>query len=81
MADIADRLRPLCEGWPEESFTEMVRGLAAVTLKYDGHATAGAFDRRSTDRLVSELKDALERSMRSRVKDPPKPPPSARGGE
>lgn len=81
MADIADRLRPLCVGWPEESFNEMVRGLAAVTLKYEGHATTGTYDRRSTDRLVAELKDALERSMRSRAEDPPKPPPSAPGGE
>lgn len=61
-ASIAGRLRSVCAHWPEPLFDEMVRGLAQITLKYEGEVTAGTYDRRTTDRLVTELKAALERS-------------------
>ncbi len=32
--NIADRLRPVCQGIPESSFDELVRQIVAVNLKY-----------------------------------------------
>jgi hypothetical protein len=37
-------------------FDEMVRGLAALTLKYERSSAPGAYDRRTTDRLIDEMK-------------------------
>jgi hypothetical protein len=59
---ISARLRPVCEHWPNELFDEMVIGLAQITVKYEGTVTAGTYDRRTTDRLVADLKAALERN-------------------
>src|SRR5688572_14029176 len=73
-ANIASRLRPVCAHWPEELFNEMVQGLAHITVKYEGAVTAGTYDRRTTDRLVADLKAALERSEATRQahgSDPP----------
>ena len=60
------RLRPVCADWPEDMFEEVVRELAAITLKYEGSATPSLYDRRRTDRLVADLKDIVERSERNR---------------
>ena len=63
---IAERLRPLCADWSNEVFDDMVRRLAEVTLKYEGVSSPGSYDRRVTDRLVEELKTALDASEAAR---------------
>ena len=65
-ASIAERLRPLCADWSNEVFDDMVRRLAEVTLKYEAVSSPGSYDRRATDRLVEELKTALEASEGAR---------------
>jgi hypothetical protein len=70
IADLIARLRPVCEQWPDDLFDAMVDRLADITVKYDRLASGGSFDRRSTERLVSELKDALERNQAARGEDP-----------
>lgn len=67
IAHMTPRLRPICAEWPEETFNAMVRRLAEITLKYEGNATGGQYDRRSTDRLVAELKGALEHSAATKL--------------
>ena len=66
VADLATRLRPVCAQWPDDLFNAMVDRLADITVKYDGLGSVGAYDRRTTERLVSELKDALERNQSAR---------------
>jgi hypothetical protein len=66
VATISARLRPLCAEWPEDAFTEMVRGLAAITLRYEGKGTGVIYDRRTTDRLLEEMKNALDKSVSTR---------------
>jgi hypothetical protein len=60
------RLRLVCADWPDDEFDPMVRQLAEITLKYEGRATSGMYDRRATDRLVAELRSALEESTARR---------------
>lgn len=60
------RLRPVCSDWPEDMFEEVVRELAAITLKYEGTTTPNVYDRRRTDRLVADLKEIVGRSERNR---------------
>jgi hypothetical protein len=62
-ADIALRLRRVCGNWPDDLFNEMVQRLADITVRYDGVTTPSTYDRRTTDRLVAELREALERSQ------------------
>jgi len=38
--DIANRLRPVCAGIPDESFEALVREIAAVKLKYGAESEA-----------------------------------------
>lgn len=64
--DLSIRLRPVCAEWPSELFQSMIQGLADVTMKYEGTASPSTYDRRTTDRLVSDLKAALERSEDAR---------------
>jgi hypothetical protein len=66
--DLTGRLRPVCAQWPEEQFKQMVERLADITLKYD-HGSGVTYDRRSTDRLVADLKEVLERSQSTRDSD------------
>jgi hypothetical protein len=61
-AAIAARLRPVCANWPESLFNEMVDGLARITIKYEGEVTPGPHDASETEKLVSDLKAALDRS-------------------
>lgn len=70
IASMTDRLRPLCQEWPEEEFKSMVEQLAAITLKYEGQSTVGTYDRRTTDRLLAELKESLEHSAQQRRMTP-----------
>jgi hypothetical protein len=63
--EIAARLRSVCAGWPDEVFNEMVDRLAYITVRYDGLAT-DTYDRRTTDRLVADLKSMIERSESAR---------------
>ena len=65
-AEIAKRLRPVCEQWPPELFDGMVEGLAQITLKYEHAAPTSVVDRRATDRMIDDMHDALRRSENSR---------------
>lgn len=60
--DMTARLRPYCSGWPQDYFERMVRRLAEITVKYEGSVSGGVYDRRSTDRLVAEMRKVLEQS-------------------
>lgn len=62
---IATRLAPVCVGWPRDLFDSMVDRLAAITIKYDHGGVLPGYDRRSSDRLIADLKAALERSEES----------------
>ena len=64
--EIAKRLKPVCEQWPAELFDGMVDGLANITLKYDHADPSSVVDRRATDRMIVDMKDALQRSEKSR---------------
>jgi hypothetical protein len=61
--DLRTRLAPVCEGWPPELFTSMVEGFTDISLRYEGRATSGMYDRRTTDRLVADMKAALGRNL------------------
>jgi hypothetical protein len=64
--ELRSRLRPACNGWPEELFTAMIENLADITLRYDVRTSVTTYDRRSTDRLIEDLKSAVERNRVSR---------------
>ena len=64
--DLSTRLRPVCADWPAELFHSMIEGLADVTMKYEGSASPSSYDRRTTDRLVEDLKAALEKNEDAR---------------
>lgn len=64
--ELTTRLRPTCADWPDELFIAMVERLADITIKYSGHASVSTYDRRSSDRLIQDLKDALARSEATR---------------
>ena len=64
--ELSSRLRPTCADWPDELFTAMVERLADITIKYSGQASVSMYDRRSSDRLIKDLKDALARSEATR---------------
>jgi hypothetical protein len=66
MQELAARLRPVCGDWPDELFTSMIQQLAAITLKYEDPKSVSAYDRRTTDRLVADLRNALRKSEDSR---------------
>jgi hypothetical protein len=67
IASLTARLRPLCSEWPDAVFTEMVQHLADITIKYDTVAPIGTpYDRRTTDRLVADLHEMLEKSEANR---------------
>ena len=65
-AEIAKRLKPVCEQWPAELFDGMVDDLAKITIKYDHVDPSSVVERRATDRMIDDLKDALKRSERGR---------------
>lgn len=64
--EIAKRLKPVCEQWPSDLFDGMVDGLANITLKYDLANPSSVVDRRATDRMIDDMKDALQRSEKAR---------------
>ena len=64
--EIAKRLKPVCDQWPKELFDGMVDGLASITLKYDHADPSSVVDRRATDRMIDDMKDALHRSEKAR---------------
>ena len=74
-AHFAARLKGVCDQWPPEMFAEMVRELAAITLKYDASSSPSMYDRRSTERLLSDMRDLADRSaaLRDGI-DSPAPP-------
>ena len=50
----------------------MIEHLADITWKYQTRLSVETYDRRSTDRLLEELKSALQESRRKReAKDDP----------
>ena len=65
--DIAARLKPVCEDWPAELFSQVVDNLASITLRYEGRATTATYDMRTTDALVSKLTDGLAKSQSVRT--------------
>ena len=64
VADLTRRLRPVCENWPDAVFTEMVERLADITVRYD--IAGPTYDRRTTERLMDDLKAALVQSESAR---------------
>ena len=71
------RLRPVCADWPEDMFEEVVRELAAITLKYEGSATPSLYDRRRTERLVADLKEIIGRNQKVREDEGESPEPAS----
>ncbi len=70
-AAIIARLQPICAHWPPEMFDAMVERLTAVTLKYERLGSAGAYDRRGTERFINDLKATLEPDESVRGEDDP----------
>lgn len=68
--ELRERLAPACRDWPAELFASMVEGLADITLKYERSSATSVYDRRTTDRLVEDLRDALSRSEQARDREP-----------
>lgn len=66
--EIAARLRQVCTDWPRDLFDSMVDRLASVTMKYEHGSPLLTYDRRSTDRLLEDLKAALARSEQNHGK-------------
>jgi hypothetical protein len=62
IADLNRRLRPLCADWPQEEFDAMVAQFADITIKYQGLLGIQGYDRRSSERLLEEMKTSLARS-------------------
>ena len=62
---VTERLRSICAAWPHDLFEQVVRQIAHVTLKYNGVLSLGSYDRRTADRIIDDLKHALELSERS----------------
>ena len=60
IAEIEQRLRPLCADWPPGVFARMVREMVEVRLKYEGKLPLGDYDRRSSDRLIADLRKGIE---------------------
>ena len=65
--DLRARLASVCDGWPPALFTSMVEGLADITMRYDGGTTTSIYDRRSSDGLVADMKEAIERNAAARL--------------
>ena len=61
---IAVRLRSVCADWPDDVFNAMVENLAAITLKYESLGSGNAYNRRSTERLLNDVRDSLDRGDR-----------------
>jgi|GraSoiStandDraft_4_1057263.scaffolds.fasta_scaffold05427_8 hypothetical protein len=59
---IRQRLAPVCTDWPADLFESVVNRLADITMKYQGLSSSNVYDRRSTDRLIDDLREALDRS-------------------
>src|SRR5688500_19284796 len=80
-SQIAVRLEPVCKGWPTEMFEEMVRGLAALTLKYERQGAPPTYDRRTTDRPLDDMKTLTERSgeLRNTPRSGPASPQERQG--
>lgn len=67
--DLQTRLGPACADWPPELFTSMVERLADITLRYEGRSSISTYDRRTTERLVADLKQALQREEKGRDRE------------
>lgn len=68
--ELRERLGPACREWPSDLFASMVEGLADITLKYEHGSAPNIYARRTTDRLVEDLRDALDRSEEARDRAP-----------
>lgn len=53
---IAGRLKAVCEGWPPEEFEALVVQIASITAKYEHGGGLATYDRRTTERMISEFK-------------------------
>ena len=59
IAELTARLRPVCADWPEEHFEQMVKEMVDVRLRFEGQLPLSQYDRRSTERLIAELKSSV----------------------
>ena len=75
--EIIERLRPLCQGWPEERFTTLLQRVTAVALKYDFNATEQLPELQLTQLMVAEMNEMADRSAEIRAQLPSSSPPSA----
>lgn len=66
LQDLRTRLAGVCEGWPPEMFESMLEGLADITERYDHRESITTYDRRTTDRLVADMKNLIDRSITAR---------------
>lgn len=69
--NLRERLRPVCDGWSEAMFEQMIRQLADITVKYEVREGIRVYDRRGTDRLVADMKELLDRNQRLRSDSAP----------
>jgi hypothetical protein len=60
VAEIAARLRRVCPDMPEDHFAAMVQDMAAITLKYEGHATPTAYELQLRRRAVDDRRPDRE---------------------
>ncbi len=64
---VAQRLRAVCADWPDDDFRRLIEDIADITIKYEVRISS-VYDRRTADRLLTELHDALDRSKDTREK-------------
>ena len=67
LQDLRARLAAVCEGWPPEQFNAMLEGLADITERYDRRQSMTTYDRRTTDRMVADMKELIDRSISARA--------------
>jgi hypothetical protein len=53
---IRERLAHVCDELPAKVFDELVESIARITYKYEHTALGFMYDRRVTERLLSELR-------------------------
>ena len=64
-AQIRERLEHVCAEWPPDLFETLVERVADISLKYDSRGMP-SYDRRTTERMIADLKDLAEKSAELR---------------
>ena len=67
--EISDRLRPVCQGWPDELFAQLVKSIAAITIKYDDALDRFDYDPSMTDSMIADMRDLADKSAKIRKTD------------